>query len=372
MNAKYYKPIKLLRRLAIVRRRPIQLYKLFATGFWKSPSYYPEKARKSSLQILCELIGHIIRYGNIEWHYFTYGFDVKNFRDQSTYMDDGDFMWQTNTLNMVQADWDYTCMLRDKDLFSELLTMWGYNTPRTIMVLGSEGDISIFVSKYLHRGGYFVKPISGECGKGTLKVIFADGRCTINNEKCATESVKERLIREITGTPYVVQNIVDQLPEVNAIYPHALNTLRITTYYDKSAKRAYPFLAFYRCGANGGIADNWALGGILIGVDIQTGKLGKYGFFKHGVGTKTEKHPNTGFVFDNFQLPQYEECLQKALELHEHFRGIPIIGWDIALTKDGPMFIEGNDNVEMGPLQLSADRGLLKEYNEIKKKCLGY
>ena len=97
----------------------------------------------------------------------------------------------------------------------------------------------------------------------------------------------------------------------------------------------------------------------------------KYEYFKHGYGTKVTAHPDSGCVFENYQLPFYEQAMKQALELHEKLKGITVIGWDIALTSNGPMFIEGNDNVEMGPLQLSEDRGLKKEYLEIKQKCLG-
>lgn len=370
MKSRYYKSIVALRKVAMMKRRIILPFELVRSGFYKQPSYYPEMERKSKLRISMELLFHIFHYGAIEWHYFSYGFDIRGYRKQNEYMDDADFMWQNNMLNMIQADWDYTCLLRDKSLFAQILTMWGYQTPHVLAQINSEWDANDFVSN-IRRGGYFCKVLNGECGKGAFKIVCAEGRWSVDDkdypESEAKEIIKERLSEDI----YIIQNIVEQLPEINAIYPHALNTLRITTYYDKEKQCAVPFAGFYRIGANEGVADNWAAGGILVGMDIKTGKLRKYGYFKHGYGTKVTAHPDSGFKFENYQLPCYEQAKKQALELHEKLKGIPVIGWDIALTKSGPMFIEGNDNVEMGPLQLSEDRGLKKEYLEIKKKCLG-
>lgn len=370
MKSKYYSTIVILRKMALMQRRLVLPFKLIRSGFFKQPSYYPEMNRKSKIRIFIELLFHIFRYGAIEWHYFSYGFDIKGYRKQNEYMDDAEFMWQNNMLNMIQSNWDYTCLLRDKNLFAELLTMWGYQTPRVLVQISGEEETCAFLGS-LRRGGYFCKILNGECGKGTFKIICETERWSIDGKEYSVSDAKEIIKKRLLENTYIVQNIVEQLPEINAIYPNALNTLRITTYYDKKKQCAVPFAGFYRVGANQGIADNWAAGGILVGMDIRTGKLKKYGYFKHGYGTKVTAHPDSGFVFENYQLPFYEQAMKQALELHEKLKGIPVIGWDIALTSNGPMFIEGNDNVEMGPLQLSEDRGLKKEYLEIKQKCLG-
>ena len=372
MNSKYYPLIKLARQAALMKRRFTLPFRLIKSGFYKNPSYYPERTRKSTFRIFAEQLMHIFRYGAIEWHYFTYGFDIKGFRNRKDYMDDADFMWQNNMLNMVQVDLDYTCILRDKTLFGEILTMWGYNTPHTIAEIYSEKDAIKFLGTIQKGGGWFCKPINGQCGEGAFKIfVSTDEKCTIDNVQYSFEDAREMLKKRLSGTPYIIQNIIEQLPEISAIYPNALNTVRITTYYDKEKQQALPFSGLYRTGAKDLEVDNWAIGGVLIGLDVFTGKLGKYGFFKHGYGEKTDRHPDSGFVFENYQLPDYNQALQQAISLHEKLKGIPIIGWDIALTKDGPVFIEGNDNIEIGPLQISIDRGLKKEYSEIRKKCLG-
>ncbi len=222
----------------------------------------------------------------------------------------------------------------------------------------------------LKNGGeeLFCKPVNGQCGQGAFKVLVsADGCYKIDGVKYSYEAAKERLGLLLSQGPYIIQNIIGQLPEINRIYPRALNTLRITTYYDKKKRCAVPFASFFRTGAGGVEVDNWAIGGISIGADLFTGKLNKFGFYKHGNGGRTTRHPDSGFVFESFQLPCYEQALNQALSLHNQLHGIPVIGWDIALTPSGPCFIEGNDNVEIGPMQIAADKGLKEDYYRIKE-----
>lgn len=157
MKSKYYSTIVILRKMALMQRRLVLPFKLIRSGFFKQPSYYPEMNRKSKIRIFIELLFHIFRYGAIEWHYFSYGFDIKGYRKQNEYMDDAEFMWQNNMLNMIQSNWDYTCILRDKNLFAELLTMWEYQTPRVLAQISSEEEVRAFLGSL--RRGVFLQDI---------------------------------------------------------------------------------------------------------------------------------------------------------------------------------------------------------------------
>ena len=101
-----------------------------------------------------------------------------------------------------------------------------------------------------------------------------------------------------------------------------------------------------------------------IGIDIETGMLRKYGFYKPYFGRKADKHPNTGVIFEGIKVPFWKQLLEKAILFHEKLRDIHSIGWDIGITQDGPVFIEGNDNWEISFLQ-ACNGGLKKEYKEL-------
>lgn len=53
-----------------------------------------------------------------------------------------------------------------------------------------------------------------------------------------------------------------------------------------------------------------------------------------------------------------------CINFHKKIKGVNAIGWDIAITKNGPVFIEGNNNFEISGIQ-ACERGMKKEIYQI-------
>ena len=62
---------------------------------------------------------------------------------------------------------------------------------------------------------------------------------------------------------------------------------------------------------------------------------------KH-VGKRYEIHPETGITFHGYKIPFCNQAVNMAAKLHKYFYCTHSIGWDIALTQRGPVFIECN------------------------------
>jgi hypothetical protein len=139
---------------------------------------------------------------------------------------------------------------------------------------------------------------------------------------------------------FLIQERIRQHPKLSELNHHAVNTIRLITCLRDG--KPSPYLAVLKMAAGESCHDNWCAGGLAVKMDIQTGILSKYGFFAPGKGTKTKHHPDTGAVFSGFQVPYFEEAIKMAVELHEYFPSFHSIGWDIGITSDGPVFIEGN------------------------------
>ena len=58
-------------------------------------------------------------------------------------------------------------------------------------------------------------------------------------------------------------------------------------------------------------------------------------------------HPDTGIKFSEFHAPEYKQAVKLACRAHKALYGIRAIGWDVAISDHGPVFIEGNDNWEI-------------------------
>ena len=96
---------------------------------------------------------------------------------------------------------------------------------------------------------------------------------------------------------------------------------------------------------------------------MQTGRLHEDGFCKPQFGRRLQVHPNTGVRFHNFYIPFIKEAEEQAIRFHSFLKDIHSIGWDIAIGKDGPIFIEGNDNWEINGPQVG-NHGLRQEFKE--------
>ena len=357
---KFYKVHWLLHQCAIMKRRLIVPWKLLSSNFIHSETYFPElkDRRKSKVRIFFDLMAHVMKYGAIDNHYFAYGFDIKGLRKKSDYFDEGDLLWRMDAYNKWEAAYNYTCILRDKRLFGELLSAWNISTPRNLMDTSQSNYAELLKGKILSREGeYFCKPIDGSCGRGIFKIITLENTCIIDNIEYSKSEAVEVAINKLSDASYIIQPVIHQHKTISNIYDSCLNTMRLVTVSNKYSDQIKPVSAVLRIGCNGNIVDNYEKGGVSVGVDLQSGSLVKYGMFKYGRGTKTEVHPNTNVKFEGIQLPYFTEAIEQAIKIHSILREIPVIGWDIAFTESGPIFIEGNDNIEISISQ-QADGGL--------------
>lgn len=149
---------------------------------------------------------------------------------------------------------------------------------------------------------------------------------------------------------------------MSELNPNAINTLRIVTV--RTGDDVYVFASEIRVGTqSSGHVDNLAAGGICVGVD-EHGKLNEFGLCKYGQYKRIDKHPDTMIRFGNFVVPQYESAISLVCKAHKWFYGVKTIGWDVAITENGPTIIEGNDNWEISGLQ-AANGGLRKKWESI-------
>ena len=348
MNAKYYSLIKFGRWASLMKRRITLPVKLFTSGILRSESYFPELPQKSKFRMAMDQLGHIWKYGNIERYYFPYGLDIKGFRDKDDYLDDSWFLWKCAMLNTVLTDHDYTCILRDKELFATLLTEWGFKTPHTVACVRSPEEAATVTDMLFSRGGtYFCKPLDGQCGGGVFRLDT-----TVETDR---NSVRDRLSKGV----YLIQTCVVQHPVMDRIYDKSVNTLRILTILDKETGKAISVAGEVRFGAHGSVVDNLAAGGVAVGIDLKTGQLSEFGICKKGGAKRASCHPNSQIRFADVRIPFVQDAVDLAEKLHEKLSSIRVIGWDIAITSDGPVFIEGNDNAEISGLQM-VNGGLAK------------
>jgi hypothetical protein len=109
----------------------------------------------------------------------------------------------------------------------------------------------------------------------------------------------------------------------------------------------------------GAAADNFAAGGIACPVDLATGCLGAAVRKKLRLAHfDIHQHPDTGAQIAGRTLPCWREAVDLALVAHTQFSEFPSIGWDIAITTNGPVLVEGNYNWDVVLTQQAGWRAL--------------
>ena len=136
----------------------------------------------------------------------------------------------------------------------------------------------------------------------------------------------------------VIQKFAHQHPVLEKFNSSSLNTLRIMTARVKNEIRVIS--VYFRMGKRGNKIDNIVAGGILCGVNPQ-GKLHKTGYDIRF--NKYEKHPDAAIIFENFEIPGYQNATDFCKKHHKKFPHFTFISWDIGISPETqPIFIEMN------------------------------
>jgi hypothetical protein len=346
-----------------------KLYQCWALAFHedKAKTYFPEEPRKAPITVFWELLLWLIRYGEVNKYYYVYGQDRKDTQNRNVVAWPV-FKAMQDSRNLgagknYQRSFNYLCLLRDKLIFARYASSIGIPVPAIVAVISEDRvdwtEPPEQIEERLQLGQsrgveLFCKPICGIMGENAFPVILTDGELFHKaNGSDAKPAVIDRLVTK-TGYRFILQEKVRQHRKLSALHPHSLNTIRIVTF--RNASNVELFSLALRVGANGRPTDNWASGGIVIRVNPDTGRLQGEGFFKCGFGGRVRAHPDTGVEFDGLQIPFFDEAVRMAEAFHRELYGIHSVGWDLAITENGPIVLEGNDDWDGAiPMTLEED-----------------
>jgi hypothetical protein len=329
---------------------------------------------KSRLRIWFELTRWLVKYGEVNDYYYLYGFHVKPGVAQRDFLSIEEFKRIRNELNVISwigRYWTtYNCLLKDKFAFYLFASSLGFPTPKMLGVcLGSsiywlDTRSSARIDSIAAKGSLdaFGKTLLGECAEGTFPVRVDGGTILLDGAEVSAAALADRFKHG-----FIIEERIAQHAELAEFYPGSVNCLRLVTV--RKGNDIVLFTAFQKFGAHGS-RDNWATGGVIGLVDPETGAMAREFIFRPGYGGRVTKHPQSGAVFGGRKVPFYREAVTMAKELHSFLYGIHSIGWDIAITSEGPVFIEGNDNWEMTACQ-SLEGGLRARFLETVPKRRG-
>lgn len=333
---------ELNRRVEILRKQ----------DFYKGPSYIDEQRSKPVERRFEDLVQQIKDYGWPDFNYMMYGMDTKTPEESRAYVNAMEFVYRRNYLNFERNPLNSCCILRNKLYFGIFAKAINIKTPEDLAYI-ENGEIHDIGNGFSTIGftellgladDMFVKSLDGENGVGVFHLEVRDGQALLNGQP-ATEGA----FREIIGQhAFIVQEKIQQHPEINRLYPLSVNTIRICTVRNLQSGKIHAWPSMFRMGCGGSHIDNASQGGIMLDINLETGLLNRFGhrLAKFGGGGSYTKHPDTGIEFGTFKVPFIKEAAAQAIHFHSML-DIHSIGWDVVITPEGPAFIEGNDDWEI-------------------------
>lgn len=281
-----------------------------------------KKSGKNRVGLFCDMVWCGFKYGTGHRDYDLNEWWTLNKAQRSTYITRG----INNSIVTRLNDSSYYHILDNKihfnEHFSDCLGRKWLNV--------ENASLEEFESFMENTEAVIAKPIDATCGQGVVKL-----------QKSDFESVSAMYdhIRETRA--FLVEEYVIQHSEISKLYPLSVNTLRIVTVTSDDGT-PHVLYAFIRMGNNGRVVDNINAGGMAAPIDLETGKISGVAFDKDY--SYYDTHPYTGTPIVGHQIPFWKESCEFALEACKRIPQLRYIGWDVAVTENGPTFIEGNQH----------------------------
>jgi hypothetical protein len=329
---------------ALRRLPPARLYRNLQRNYL-GPYRRAGTAAKPVLQVARELAGLWWRWRRIPEHYFRLALYLKAPpKDVTTFLPRAMVYDALERVNPPEA----VGMVLDKVRFHRVMHARGLPSVPTLFLGDPGGGLRdpdgapVAPAEALRRiaaagGRAFAKPVDGRSGEGAR--IFDR----------ATDDL-ERFVAPPRS--YMFQPLIRQHPMLAEVHPGSVNPIRIDTLLRTDGTCVHSG-AVLRMGVGGSITDATGTGGLMVPIDRETGQLGRLARSKPKYGNRLfERHPDTGVTFAAIRLPFWEEVLATVRQGALALRPLVSIGWDVALTEDGPLLIEANHRWSPEPFQL--------------------
>lgn len=202
------------------------------------------------------------------------------------------------------------------------------------------------------------KILSNKSGKVVFKE--SDGKCGAQVEiRKSSEFNAPNIVDFMNRNNYdLVEEFIEQHPEINRLSPSAVNTVRIITQLNSNDE-----VDILGCRLRISVdspVDNMGAGNLAAPIDELTGMVNGPAVYSDITKSECSYHPVTDVQIEGFQIPYWDESMamvKKAALKHPQNRSI---GWDVVITEVGPGLIEGNHDWCKLLWQLPVKNGMKK------------
>ncbi|MEM0895884.1 MAG: ATP-grasp fold amidoligase family protein [Verrucomicrobiota bacterium] len=238
-------------------------------------------------------------------------------------------------------------LFEDKEVCYQLCQSFGFPLPAQHAVLDPNDDLEPALTDIFDQSTtetLYLKPVGGDGGRGVCVASKRGEHITLRESSAPSRAVSPREFA--LSFRSVVQERVTQHPDLDALFPGALNTVRIASLFTPE-KDVHIVGAFLRIGRGDNFVDNGDQGGIGAAINLDSGQLARHA--SDNRGQEFEQHPDTSFAFGSLTLPHWPALIELAREVLRRFAPYnKFLGMDIGLSPFGPVLIEVNDIFDCG------------------------
>lgn len=262
--------------------------------------------------------------------------------------------WQRQTMRQSERT---KVLLNDKFRFDAYCWSHGVASIGSVCNASAAGDIAWAEGTLgqLPPQDLFIKPTKGKGGRGCERWDFAGGgryRRFPTGEEADEARMLARLRELARQQPFLIQPRAINHPELRDLCGAALSSMRMMSIRAPAGAFEVLFAVFKISGQGHSIVDNFHAGGWVCQVDMDTGALGSASDW--GIqepGRWLEYHPVTGARITGRVLPLWHDTVELVRRAHAAFADRVAVGWDVAITDQGPRIIEGNGQFGLDMVQ---------------------
>ncbi|MGM9877105.1 MAG: sugar-transfer associated ATP-grasp domain-containing protein [Bacilli bacterium] len=284
-----------------------------------------KKNNKSKTYVKLDMIKNFLQYGIGYTDYLKGDYINLTKEQKKTFVTTKSFYKLLKYLNKET----YIATMSDKLVFNKIFKKY---LGREFIDLRTT-SISEFKDFIKNKKVIFAKPPTDFGGHGIEKIVLKNEK---NIDKLYNDLKKKKLI--------LIEDEIVQHEELNKLNPYAVNSFRIVTLVKDN--KAYIIGNALRINIDDAIA---------IGCSDAYMRLSEDGTISSrvidDVANIYEEHPIKKIKFNTVKVPYVKEAFDMALEAALVVPEIRYVGWDIAITKDGPVIMEGNEYPSYGLIQ---------------------
>ena len=323
-----------------------RLFNMNFSNFFKTIKFVCKKTKKNYIFIFFDIIICSIIYGAGYTDYYSFGMYNLNSKQRRTILTRGINNKYVAQLNPKK----YWHLFDNKNEFNVLFDKY---LKRKWLYLENKSYDEFY--DWVSDLDYIIaKPNDSSGGQGIKKI------------KISEYDDLEVLYNELLSNKlYLLEEVIKQHSVLEKLYPNSVNTLRIITVLTDNG--AEFLISFLRIG-NNGFVDNTCSGGMLTIIDINTG-ITLYDACDSNLNIY-DVHPKTKVKIKGIKIPFFKEAKDLCKNLAEKTNEMRYIAWDVAITNDGPVIVEGNPYpgyYYQFPVHCPNKKGILPRFKEILK-----